>query len=51
VRELPKPGISLRHLEHYIEELKQIGVPESRKAPIILPDYRGEAVLKRIIRI
>jgi len=51
VRELPKPGISLRHLELYVEELKQIGVPESRRAPIILPDYRGEAVLKRIIGI
>ncbi|MCC6024964.1 MAG: FAD-binding protein [Desulfurococcaceae archaeon] len=51
VRELPKPKLSLRHLERYIEELKQIGVPESRRAPILLPDYRGEAVLKRIIRI
>jgi len=51
VRELPKPKISLKHLEHYIEELKQINIPESRKAPILLPDYRGEAVLKRIIKI
>jgi len=51
VRETSKPRISLKHLEHYIEELKQIGVPESRKAPILLPDYRGEAVLKRIVKI
>jgi succinate dehydrogenase / fumarate reductase flavoprotein subunit len=51
VRESPKPKLSLKHLERYIEELKQIGAPESRRAPILLPDYRGEAVLKRIIKI
>jgi succinate dehydrogenase / fumarate reductase flavoprotein subunit len=51
VKQLPKPRISLKHLERYMEELKSIGVPETRKAPILLPDYRGEAVLKRIIKL
>jgi succinate dehydrogenase / fumarate reductase flavoprotein subunit len=51
VKQLSKPRISLKHLERYMEELKSIGVPETRKAPILLPDYRGEAVLKRIIKL
>jgi succinate dehydrogenase / fumarate reductase flavoprotein subunit len=51
VKELHKPRISLNHLEHYMNELRSIGVPETRRAPIILPDYRGETVLKRIIKL
>jgi succinate dehydrogenase / fumarate reductase flavoprotein subunit len=51
VKRLPKPRVSLKHLESFIEELKLLGVPESRRAPILLPDYRGEAVLKRVIKL
>jgi len=28
-----------------------MGVPEKRRAPILLPGYRGEVVLKRIIEL
>jgi succinate dehydrogenase / fumarate reductase flavoprotein subunit len=51
VKRLPKPRVSLKHLESFTEELKLLGVPESRRAPILLPDYRGEAVLKRVIKL
>jgi succinate dehydrogenase / fumarate reductase flavoprotein subunit len=51
VRETSKPKISLKHLEYYIEELKLLGISESRKAPILLPDYRGEIVLRRVIKL
>lgn len=43
--------ISLDHLRTYMEELKTIGVPKSRKAPMLLPDYRGERVLLRRVRV
>ncbi len=42
-----KPRISLKHVERYMEELKRLGVPENRRAPVLLPDYRGERVLLR----
>ncbi len=51
VRERSKPKVSLKHLEPFIDELKLIGVPEFRRAPILLPDYRGEAVLKRVLKL
>jgi succinate dehydrogenase / fumarate reductase flavoprotein subunit len=51
VKRLPKPRVSLKHLESFTEELKLLGVPESRRAPILLPDYRGEAVLRRVIKL
>jgi succinate dehydrogenase/fumarate reductase flavoprotein subunit len=46
-----KGKIGMKHLETYISLLKEIGVPEERKAPILLPDYRGKAVLARKIDI
>ena len=46
-----RPKLSLKHLEKYIEELKSIGVPRERSSPILLPDYRGEKVLLRSLRI
>ncbi len=45
------PRISLNHLKPIIEELSKLEVPISRRAPILLPDYRGKAVLTRIINI
>jgi len=50
-RETTSLEISLKHLESFIADLKSIGVPEKRRAPILLPDYRGGAVLKRIIEL
>ncbi len=46
-----KPKISLVHVKKYMAELERIGVPRDRRAPIILPDYRGKHVLERYIRI
>jgi len=50
-RETSTPKVSLKHLELYMSELRALGVPETRKAPILLPDYRGEKVLKRILEL
>ncbi|MFQ5906867.1 MAG: FAD-dependent oxidoreductase, partial [bacterium] len=42
------PGrLSLAHVRRYHEELKAAGVDESRKAPVLLPDYRTEEVKKK----
>lgn len=46
-----KPALSLRHLRFFTEELSKLGVPKSRRSPLILPDYRGLKVLQRFIRI
>ena len=45
-----KPGnLSLKHVKIFTEEVKRINVPEWRKSPILLPDYRGKRVLARKI--
>ncbi len=43
--------LSLAHTKEYIKMLKDAGIEEERKAPIILPEYRGKAVLARMIDI
>lgn len=51
-RELSEPPkISLNHLVPVIEELEKLNIPKTRRAPILLPDYRGQAVLTRLINI
>ena len=40
-------GLTLKHVTAYVEELKSAGVGEGRTAPMILPDYRREAVISR----
>jgi len=45
------PKVSLRHLEKYIEELSSAGISRERRSPILLPDYRGEKVLLRSLKI
>jgi len=42
---------SLKHVELYIEELKSAGIKTDRRAPLLLPDYRGKAALARAIDI
>jgi succinate dehydrogenase / fumarate reductase flavoprotein subunit len=37
------------HVERYVKELKAAGIEEKRKAPVLLPDYRGKAALARMI--
>lgn len=43
--------ISLNHLKKYLDMLKKAKISPKRKAPILLPDYRGKAVLGRMIDV
>ncbi len=43
--------LTLDHLTRYINMLKEAGIKPERRAPILLPDYRGKAVLARMIDI
>jgi succinate dehydrogenase / fumarate reductase flavoprotein subunit len=43
--------ISLNHVNKYTAMLKDAKIETERKAPILLPDYRGKAVLARKIDI
>jgi succinate dehydrogenase/fumarate reductase flavoprotein subunit len=43
--------IALDHLKQYVQKLREAGVKNTRRAPIILPDYRGKAVLARMIDV
>ncbi|MCD6117171.1 FAD-binding protein [bacterium] len=44
-----KPG--LKHVKKYVDELKSAKIETDRKAPLLLPDYRGKAALARGIDI
>jgi succinate dehydrogenase/fumarate reductase flavoprotein subunit len=46
-----KVKLSLEHVKQYVDMLKKAGIKPERKAPIILPDYRGKAVLARMIDV
>ncbi|MBS3818635.1 FAD-binding protein [bacterium] len=47
-----KPGkLTLNHMKNYSSTLKKAGIKPERRAPILLPDYRGKAVLARMIDI
>jgi len=39
--------LGMKHVETYVGELKSAGIAPEHKAPMILPDYRREAVLAR----
>ena len=43
--------LTLSHVTRYRKELEKAGVPENRKSPMILPEYRGRNVLSRAIDI
>jgi len=43
--------LSLEHVKKYVNMLKETGIKPERKAPILLPEYRGRAVLARKIDI
>ena len=43
--------LSLEHMKKYVDMLKKAGIKPERKAPILLPDYRGKAVLARMIDV
>ena len=42
---------SLKHVDAFAAELRSAGIKTERKAPMILPDYRREAVLERQLKI
>jgi succinate dehydrogenase/fumarate reductase flavoprotein subunit len=43
--------LSLEHMKKYVRMLKKAGIKPERRAPILLPEYRGKAVLARMIDI
>jgi succinate dehydrogenase / fumarate reductase flavoprotein subunit len=43
--------LGLEHVKRYVDELKAAGIKTRRKAPMLLPDYRGKAALARSIDI
>ncbi|MFP4507832.1 MAG: FAD-binding protein [Candidatus Acetothermia bacterium] len=50
-RETDWGEITLNHAEKYARELKEAGVDEDRKSPMLIPEYRGEEALSRSIDI
>ena len=52
VKKVKRKGkLSLEHVKKYADMLKKAGIKPERKAPILLPDYRGKAVLARMIDV
>ena len=48
----PQHGkLTIDHMNNYVKLLKEAGVDTIRKAPVLLPDYRGKAVLARMIDV
>jgi succinate dehydrogenase/fumarate reductase flavoprotein subunit len=43
--------LTLDHLQTYVQMLKDAGIKPVRRAPILLPDYRGKSALARMIDI
>jgi succinate dehydrogenase / fumarate reductase flavoprotein subunit len=43
--------LSLDHVRKYEEAMKNAGIKTDRKAPMVLPDYRGKQVLSRALDI
>ncbi len=51
-KKVSKPSkLSLKHVVEYTKMVEQLGVPRTRRAPILLPDYRGKKALARMIDI
>jgi len=44
-------SLGLNHVKKYVEELSSANISTDRKAPLLLPDYRGKAALERGIDI
>ena len=43
--------LTLDHVKKYVKQLEAEGIKTTRRSPILLPDYRGKAVLARMIDI
>ncbi len=47
-----KPGkLSLAHVDSFVKELEKAKIPPERRSPMLLPEYRGEKVLARMLDI
>ncbi|MBE0478201.1 FAD-binding protein [Candidatus Aerophobetes bacterium] len=46
-----KGELTLHHVKKYVDLLKEAGIDSKRRAPILLPEYRGKQVLARTIDI
>lgn len=46
-----KEKLTLEHVKKYINMLEEAGIKPERKAPLLLPEYRGKEVLARKIDI
>lgn len=47
-----EPGkLTLGHVKDYVDKLEGAGIKKKRKAPMVLPEYRGERALSRSIDI
>jgi succinate dehydrogenase/fumarate reductase flavoprotein subunit len=44
-------ALGLEHVKRYVAELETSAIEHRRRAPLLLPDYRGQAVLARSIDI
>lgn len=51
VRKVKLGKLSLEHVKKYIKMLEEAGIKTDRKAPILLPDYRGKKALSRALDI
>ncbi len=51
VKKVTLGKLSLDHVWKYEEALKNAGIETDRKAPMLLPDYRGKQVLSRALDI
>lgn len=43
--------LTLEHVKKYVAMLKEAGIKTERRAPILFPEYRGKAVLARMIDV
>jgi succinate dehydrogenase / fumarate reductase flavoprotein subunit len=44
-------GLSLEHMKKYVKMLEEAKIKRERISPILLPEYRGKAVLARMIDV
>jgi len=51
VKKVTVGKLSLDHVRKYEEAMKNAGIKTDRKAPMVLPDYRGKQVLSRALDI
>jgi len=43
--------LTLKHVDRYVEMLKDAGIKPIRRSPMLLPDYRGKSALARMIDV